>query len=181
MRGAGARRIAALAQVALVAAGPAAAESPRVLYMLHCQGCHLSDGSGKPGEVPSLMGTLGRFVTVPGGRAFLVQVPGSAQSPLGDAELASVLNWMLASFGSRADSSAFVPYDAAEVARHRSTPLVDVAAARAELVRQLGQRSHLEGKDPSRKPLSGDRGRPPGSRGTPGRVSSARQLPGGGR
>ena len=138
MRGAGASRVAALAQMALVAAGPAAAESPRVLYMLHCQGCHLSDGAGRPGEVPSLIGTLGRFVGVPGGRAFLVQVPGSAQSPLGDAELASVLNWMLASFASPADSSGFAPYDAAEVARHRGAPLVDVAAAREELVRQMG-------------------------------------------
>ena len=139
MRGAGARRVVALAQMALVAAGPAAAESPRVLYMLHCQGCHLSDGAGKPGAVPSLVGTLGSFLTVPGGRAFLVQVPGSAQSPLGDAELASVLNWMLASFGSPADSAGFAPYDAAEVARHRRAPLVDVAAARADLVRRMGR------------------------------------------
>ena len=137
MRGAGARRVAALALVALVAAAPAAAESPRVLYMLHCQGCHLSDGAGNPGEVPSLVGTLGRFLAVPGGRAFLVQVPGSAHSPLSDAELASVLNWMLATIGSPADSSGFVPYDAAEVAQHRATPLVDVAAARAELLRRI--------------------------------------------
>ena len=139
MRGDGARRVAALALVALVAAAPAAAESPRVLYMLHCQGCHLSDGAGKPGEVPSLVGTLGRFLAVPGGRAFLVQVPGSAHSPLSDAELASVLNWMVAAFGSPADSSGFVPYDAAEVAQHRATPLVDVAPARAALVRQMGR------------------------------------------
>lgn len=139
MRGAGARRAAALAQVALVAAGPAAVESPRVLYMLHCQGCHLSDGAGKPGEVPSLVGTLGRFLAVPGGRAFLVQVPGSAHSPQSDAELASVLNWMLATFASPADSPGFVPYDAAEVARYRATPLVDVAPARAALVRRMGR------------------------------------------
>jgi mono/diheme cytochrome c family protein len=137
VRGAGARRLAALAPIALAAAAPAAAESPRVLYMLHCQGCHLADGAGKPGEVPSLVGTLGRFPAVPGGRAYLVQVPGSAHSPLSDAALASVLNWMVASFGSPADGSGFVPYDAAEVARYRATPLVDVAATRAELLRRM--------------------------------------------
>jgi hypothetical protein len=64
-------------------------------------------------------------------------VPGSAHSPLSDAELASVLNWMVASFGSPADGAGFVPYDAAEVARHRATPLIDVAATRAELVRRI--------------------------------------------
>lgn len=140
MRSAGARRLAACAPLglALAAGTPAAAETPRVLYMLHCQGCHLPDGAGKPGEVPSLVGTLGRLLAVPGGRAFLVQVPGSAQSPLGDAELASVLNWMVASLGGLAGSAGFVPYDAAEVARLRATPLVDVAATRAELVRRMG-------------------------------------------
>jgi len=137
VKGSGARRLAALAPLAFAAAAPAAAETPRVLYMLHCQGCHLSDGAGRPGEVPSLVGTLGRFLAVPGGRAYLVQVPGSAHSPLSDAELASVLNWMLASFAIPPDSAGFAPYDAEEVARHRANPLVDVAATRAELVRRM--------------------------------------------
>jgi len=131
------RGIAALAALAPLVAVPAAAESARVLYMLHCQGCHLADGTGKPGAVPSLVGTLGRFPAVPGGRAYLVQVPGSAHSPLDDAELASVLNWMVARFALETDARAFPPYDAEEVATHRATPLVDVAAARAELLRRM--------------------------------------------
>lgn len=122
---------------AILAGQPAAAESPGILYMLHCQGCHLADGAGKAGEVPSLVGMLGRFLAVPGGRAYLVQVPGSAHSPLSDAELASVLNWMVASFGSPEDPSGFLPYDAAEVAGHRATPLVDVAATRSELLGRI--------------------------------------------
>jgi len=133
------RRRLRLALAAALAGLPAAAaaESARVLYMLHCQGCHLPDGSGKPGAVPSLAGALGRFLSVPGGRAYLVQVPGSAHSPLSDAELASVLNWMVASFGPAEAALALVPYDAAEVTRHRATPLVDVAATRAELLRRI--------------------------------------------
>ena len=83
------RRAAAAACAALLAAAPAAAESPRILYLLHCQGCHLADGSGKPGAVPPLAAALGRFPGVDGGRAYLVQVPGSAHSPLSDAELAA--------------------------------------------------------------------------------------------
>jgi mono/diheme cytochrome c family protein len=129
--------IAALAALALASAAPAAAESERVLYMLHCQGCHLADGTGSPGAVPSLAGMLGRFPALPGGRAYLVQVPGSAHSPLSDAELAAVLNWMVARFAVAEDAAAFAPYDAAEVAAYRATPLVDVSAARAELVRRM--------------------------------------------
>jgi mono/diheme cytochrome c family protein len=122
----------------LLAAAPAAAESPRILYLLHCQGCHLADGSGKAGEVPPLAPGLAAFPSVAGGRAYLVQVPGSAHAPLSDAELAAVLNWMIASFAPAAGAPA--PYDAAEVARYRATPLVDVAAARAELLRRLAER-----------------------------------------
>ena len=130
-------RLAAAALAVLAAARAAADESPRVLYMLHCQGCHLADGSGKPGEVPALAGSLGRFLEVEGGRAYLVQVPGSAHAPLSDAELAAVLNWMVEAFGPEADARALRRYDAAEVACYRATPLVDVSAARAELVRRL--------------------------------------------
>ncbi len=129
---------AAFALAAVLAAGSASAGSPRILYALHCQGCHLADGSGRAGEVPSLVGTLGRLASAPGGRAFLVQVPGSAQSPLTDAELASVLNWMVASFATAEDAAGFRPYDAVEVGRHRETPLVDVVATRAALLRRMG-------------------------------------------
>lgn len=132
-----ARRLGA-ALAGLLAAGGAAAESPQILYMLHCQGCHLADGSGKPGEVPALAGSLGRFLGVDGGRAYLVQVPGSAHSPLSDAELASVLNWMLQAFGPEDAAGERVPYGASEVARYRASPLVDVVATRAELVRRIG-------------------------------------------
>ena len=62
-------------------AGSVSAESPQVHYMLHCQGCHLADGRGVPGKIPGLS-EMGSFLTVPGGRAYLVQVPGTAQAPL---------------------------------------------------------------------------------------------------
>lgn len=144
----GAPRRAAAALAVLLAAGAAAGETPqaRLLYLLHCQGCHLADGSGRAGEVPSLAGSLARFAAVPGGRAYLVQVPGSAFAPIGDAELAAVLNWMLAVFAPAGASVA--PYDAAEVARYRATPLVDVAGARAELLRRIAAREAQRGSPP---------------------------------
>ena len=141
------RTIAASAATFAVLAFGAAAESAadsvaesvaRIDYMLECQGCHLPDGSGSSqGSVPSLLDSVGRFVTVPAGRSFLVRVPGSAQSPLDDARLAAVLNWMIRNFGPAQVAATFEPYTAEEVAQHRSDPLTDVARVRGELMRQL--------------------------------------------
>jgi mono/diheme cytochrome c family protein len=126
-----------LAAVCLLAAGPSAAEQAKVLYQLHCQGCHLPDGSGRPGAVPSLAG-VARFATLPEGRAYLVGVPGSAQAPLSDVELAAVLDWMLAEFGPEDVAARVAPYTAAEVRRYR-VPLADVEEVRASLLRALAE------------------------------------------
>ena len=123
--------------LALAAAAPARGESPEVSYMLQCQGCHLADGSGKPGAVPALAGSVGRFLTVAGGREYLVRVPGSSQSPLSDAELAELLNWMVRRFGPPEVAADFKPYSAGEVARVRRPPLTDVESVRRELVRRM--------------------------------------------
>ncbi len=109
--------------------------------MLHCQGCHLPDGSGMPGRVPDLRGELARFLDVPGGRAFLVRVPGSALSALDHGSLAAVLNWMLARFGPEASARGAPPYLAAEVARYRQDALLDVAGERGRLVRAIRELS----------------------------------------
>jgi len=136
-------RLAALvAGAAALIAGAAAAEAPQVLYLLHCQGCHRADGSGSPGAVPSLLG-VARFATLPAGRAYLVGVPGSAQAPLSDAELARVLNWMLDAFGPAEVAARVAPFEAAEVARLR-TPLADVDGIRAGLVEALEGRASRE-------------------------------------
>ena len=124
---------------ALVAA-PAHAERPEGHYLLHCQGCHLADGSGKPGAVPALPGQMGRFLEVPGGREFLVRVPGSALSPLDDGELAALLNWMLQRFGPAEVVERFPPFAADEVARVRRPPLLDVATRRRQLLAQVPER-----------------------------------------
>jgi hypothetical protein len=113
-------------------------EPVRADYMLACQGCHLDDGRGFPARgVPKLSGYVGNFLKVPGGREFLVQVPGSAQSDLSDARLAALLNWILRSFSAKQLPSDFVEYSAAEVGRLRSRPLVAVSSTRAGLVRQI--------------------------------------------
>lgn len=107
-------------------------------YMLQCQGCHLASGLGLPGEVPGLNGLPGKLLEVRGGREFLVRVPGAANSPLDDAELAATLNWMLREFSAATLAADFTPFSAAEVARLRAAgALVDIKSARSGLLDRL--------------------------------------------
>ena len=132
------RRRAAIACVVLLGGAlDARARDPAVDYALECRGCHLADGAGTGTDVPDLRDSIGRFVTVPGGRAYLVRVPGSSQAPLDDAALAEVLNWMIRRFGPEKVAHELRPYDAAEVARFRAEPLVEVAAERERLLESI--------------------------------------------
>ena len=111
--------------------------SPQLNYILHCQGCHLADGAGTPGKVPALKNEVGRFLHVPGGREFLIQVPGTSQSALTDAEVAAVLNWILGNFSSEQLPADYVPYTTMEISRYRQPPLANVSAVRAKLMEDI--------------------------------------------
>lgn len=116
-------------------------------YMMNCQGCHLPQGQGFPlRDVPNINGYLGKFLHVAGGREFLVQVPGSAQSDLDSERLAAVINWMLFIFSPDELPEDFQPYTAAEVSQLRKTPLVDVKGTRAALVEKIQQTQVTAGK-----------------------------------
>ncbi len=112
------------------------ADRARVNYMLNCQGCHLPDGSGV-GDIPQMRNFVGNFLKVPGGRAFLVQVPGSANAALGDAALAELLNWMLLEISAAQLPQDFRPYTADEVGQYRAAPLSDVNAVRLPLIQKI--------------------------------------------
>jgi hypothetical protein len=105
-------------------------------YMLQCQGCHMADGRGSAGGVPDFRGKLGLFLSVPGGREYLIRVPGSAQSPLSNHRLARVLNWMVREFGPSEVSSEFAEFTSNEVGRNRK-PLADVEPVRKVLMDRI--------------------------------------------
>jgi mono/diheme cytochrome c family protein len=119
------------ALLALLLTAPAqAGEVPvREDYLLHCSACHGPEGTGTPGVTPSLAET-GELARRPGGREYLVRVPGVAQAPLSDARLARLLNWTVERYGGR---PAEPPFTAEEVAHLRQRPLRDPAAARRAL------------------------------------------------
>lgn len=122
-----------IACVTLAVLASTAEASPRSDYMLHCMGCHLMTGEGLPPDIPPLDGDLGRILAVPGGRDYLIRVPGAAQSLMSDARLAEVINWMLNEFSIATLPDDFAPYDEAEVALHRPNAFIDPIAARAAL------------------------------------------------
>jgi len=133
-----ARRLLGLVGVAAVlGARSVRAYTPEVEFALNCQGCHRADGSGTPDTVPALADSVARFLAVPGGREYVVQVPGVAQAPLDDAALAAVVNWMLERYDRAHVPKDFAPYSADEVGRLRRTPLVDVDAVRVRLMRSI--------------------------------------------
>ena len=104
-------------------------------WTLNCQGCHRPDGTGSEGTAPSLAGTVAKFLWAPGGREYLLRVPGVSTSPLANEELAEVVNWMLWRFDREHLPRGFQPFTEAEVARWRTQPLrLEASQMRSDLL-----------------------------------------------
>ncbi len=122
----------------LVHADASADQNNKVAWMLNCQGCHRSDGGATADQVPALRGTVARFLTVPGGREYLIRVPGVSMAPLNDESVAALTNWMLHEFDRENVPADFERYTAEEVGRLRKTPYSSEAGAiRAGLVKAI--------------------------------------------
>lgn len=116
---------------------------PLVNYQLRCMGCHLADGSGQPGRVPSIRRSLVLFSASAAGRDYVVRVPGVAQSPLSDEDTAALLNWMAKNLSDLKLPPGFADYSAAEIHGLRDRPLVQVGALRARLLKAASTKPHL--------------------------------------
>jgi len=122
--------VTALVTLAVAGSAPTRADDaqPRFDFVLNCSGCHGLEARGSA-SVPPLTGT-GALLASPEGRAYLIRVPGVAQSPLSDDRLAALMNWMLVELGG---ARAITPFTADEVGRLRREPLLDPVHARAAL------------------------------------------------
>jgi hypothetical protein len=133
-------RVLVAALVALVRVAAATEIGGAALdYAVNCQGCHRADGGGTPGSVPALAGEVAKFLGVPGGREYLVRVPGVSQAGLDDVALARVVNWMVDHFDREHLPTAFTPYAPDEIGRLRTSPLTDVDSVRGDLLRAIGR------------------------------------------
>jgi hypothetical protein len=139
------RAVNGIAAIALswACANAAWAYQPLVNYQLRCMGCHLTDGSGQPGRVPSIRRSLVLFSATPEGRDYVIRVPGVAQSPLSDEDTAALLNWMARNLSDFKAPPGFVDYSEAEIHSLRDRPLVRVRAIRARLLKSAGAKSRL--------------------------------------
>ena len=93
----------------------------------------MPDGTGLTDVVPTLHDTMGRIVTEPEGRSYIIRVPGVSQAPINDEKLTEVLNWMLAEFSSDTLPENFKPLTIKEVERGRGQLLADPLKYRSEL------------------------------------------------
>ena len=130
-------------RLALVGTAALAASAPRhtaeTNYLLHCQGCHRPDGSGVPGAVPAFPGQVGKFLKTPAGRAYLVRVPGAANAPISDEELADLLGWIVRRFDPANVPSDFADFTGEEVAPLRRQTLQQVAREREAILAELAR------------------------------------------
>lgn len=125
--------------VAVLLSGPVLADDQRarVNYQLHCQGCHLPDGSGFPGKVPRMNGFVGYFLYSQEGREFLVRVPGVSASRLSDADVTDVMNWLLQTFSEDQLPPDFEPFTEAEVSALRRDRETDPESERLRILRAI--------------------------------------------
>jgi cytochrome c553 len=106
---------------------------PRSDYLMHCAGCHLPDARGVPPYVPSLAGPLGRLAASAEGRDYIARVPGAAQAPISDEQLAAVFNWLLSEYNRDTLPRNFEPLRGTEIASSRARVLADPLKLRREL------------------------------------------------
>lgn len=131
------RLLLASGTLAMALAAPVFAGSAAELYTLNCWGCHSPHAQGIPGSVPRLAHSMGYFLNLPEGRAYLVEVPGAANSPLNDQQVADVLNWMLETFSKNELPTDFKPYTVEDIRTYRPHPLLNVKDTRRELAKKL--------------------------------------------
>ena len=145
-----------LAAIAISSVAVAQSTPEGALTFQRCAACHLPDGAGVPGAFPPLRQDIGEFAADPAGRRYLVLVvikglvgpivaEGKsysgvmpAQSGLSDAQVAAVLNHVLATSASHGPSSP--PFSETEVTQLRTNgealSAAEVARLNAGLARK---------------------------------------------
>jgi len=127
------------------------------VFQDNCVICHQADANGLPGMYPPLADSIGRYVAIPAGRAYLIHVLSFGLTgpiavhgttydgvmypwpQLSDDDVADVLNYVLTTFNAKLLPRHFAPLTAGEVKKQRgsASPLGDVHKERMALLKAL--------------------------------------------
>ena len=142
------------------------------VFESNCAVCHMPGATGVAGIFPHLADSIGRYLSVPGGRSYLAHVPcfgltGPIKSHgeeidntmpaldfLHDGEIADALNYVLTNFNAKLLPKNFKPYTAADIKRYRAhhMSMEAVHAEREKLMTRLAKRQTPALPDPSARP-----------------------------
>ena len=143
--------------MALLAASGIARADGADIFNANCAICHQSNGNGIPGMYPPLADSIGSYVAIPQGRAYLIRVVSFGMNgPISvhgqiyngmmqpwqkfkDEEIAQVLNYVLTTFNASLLPKNFSPLTSDEVKKYRTTTsaLGDVRKEREALLKAL--------------------------------------------
>lgn len=141
----------------LATCGIASAANGSDIFNSNCVICHQSNAKGVPGMYPPLADSIGSYVAIPEGRAYLVHVVSfgltgaislHGQTYNGvmqpwpkfkDEDVAQVLNYVLTTFNAKLPGEDFTPLDADEVKKYRAANIAlgDVHKEREALLKAL--------------------------------------------
>ena len=113
-------------------------------WMLNCQGCHGAEGKVSAIGTPVLYGKVARFLNTPGGREYLISVPGVVNAPVKDKDKAELMNWIVRTLDPEHLPDDFKPYTAEDIVWGQKNPLHTRAAQRrVELLEAMGLENDL--------------------------------------
>ncbi len=142
--------------MALLAMGGIARANGADIFNANCAICHQPNGKGIPGMYPPLADSIGSYVALPQGRAYLIRVVSFGMNgPISvhgqiyngmmqpwqkfkDEEIAEVLNYVLTSFNAKLLPRNFSPLTSEEVKKYRTTAaLGDIRKEREALLKAI--------------------------------------------
>ncbi|NRA87608.1 MAG: hypothetical protein HRU28_09470 [Rhizobiales bacterium] len=107
-------------------------------WTLNCRGCHKLGAVGLGKEMPNMNGQVAKFLAVEGGVEYLSRVPGIANSPLNNEELADLMNWMLLKYDAAHIPKDFTGFTAEKIESLRKNPLnMQAKVVRAKLIAEI--------------------------------------------
>lgn len=107
---------------------------PKENYMIFCQGCHAAKGQGLTDQVPAFKGQVSKFLSIEGGREYLIQVPGVSKSAMSSEALADLMNWIVQEFDPNHIPDNFAPFSTAEIETLRQVSLTKATEVRRTIL-----------------------------------------------